>query len=173
MSAEAANFCTNFIFDAAHVVYVLQFKKQGAAVNKNLLASCVKSVVASQRIERDGDVDVRELDQTPILLLFTELSTFKVTIECLASQGTPEAVLDRCRELAQTGPREVMDRVLPLYVAQVDGQLRFKGTVMKFEDSTAALYNGEPQVANEIECLVSFLYPERSGPAESSTPKEE
>jgi hypothetical protein len=162
MSADAADVCTNFIFDASDVLYVLQFRKQGGSVNKNLLASCVKSVIAEQRVDREGEVDVQALDQTPILLLFTELTSFKVTIECLATKNTPESSLERCKALAQSGPREAMDRVLPLYVSQVDSQLRFKGTVMRFEDSTAALYNGEPQVANEIECLVSFLYPERS-----------
>lgn len=154
--------CTNFIFDGSDLIYVLQFKKVGASVNKNLLASCVKSVVANQRVERDGSVDVQELDQTPILLFFTELKTFQVTLECLASRRTPPAQLERCQTLAQDGPKAVMDRVLPLYVSQIDSNLKFRGTVMRFEDSTAALYNGEPQVANEIECLVSFLFPEKS-----------
>jgi hypothetical protein len=154
--------CTNFIFDASDVLYVLQFKKVGASVNKNLLASCVKSVVANQRVEQDGSVDVQALDQTPILLFFTELKTFQVTLECLASRRTPLEKLERCQTLAQEGPKAVMDRVLPLYVSQLDSNLKFRGTVMRFEDSTAALYNGEPQVANEIECLVSFLFPEKS-----------
>lgn len=150
----------NFIFDGVDFLYVLQFERNETVFNKNLFVSCVKSIVSTQRVESEGEVDVTRLDQAPVLLLTTNLTTMTINIEVLCSNITPASLVEVSKGIAQAGPREYMSRVLPLYTAQLDQELKFKGTVMRFDNNQAALYNGEPQVSSEMELLVSYLFPE-------------
>jgi hypothetical protein len=157
----------NYLFDDATVLYILQFTRGKQAVDVNKLVSCTKSVIATKRMEADGELDVQELDKTPVVFLQTNLETFKTNIEILVSPHTTESSVQACKTLAEGGPREVMGRVLPLYVPHVfqhDNELKYKGTVMRFDHNTAALYQGEPEVSNEIEMLVTLFFPEMSSP---------
>jgi hypothetical protein len=153
----------NYLFDGTQVLYILQFTKGDLAFDTNKLVGCTKSVIARQRLEDEGDLDVQELDNTPVILFQTNLETLKSNIEALASPNAAPASIDACNLIAESGPREVLSRVLPLYVQNVvrTEELKYKGTVMRFdENNTASLYQGEPQVAREMEMLVTLFFPE-------------
>ena len=159
-----SSFCINYLFDKQDVIIVLQFTRgEQGTPDINRFAGCVKNVIASQREEADGDVDVLELDQTPVLLCKTNVENMSSDMNVLASRTTREASKAKCQRLAEAGPKEVLSEVMPLYVSQctmIDNELKYKGPVMKFENNMAALYNGEPLKANEIEMLVTLFFPE-------------
>lgn len=155
----------NYPFDGVTTLYVLQFTRGPQNVDLNKLVSCTKSVIANKRMETEGELDVQALDQTPVILFQTDLDTFKSTIEVLASKHTSEKSLESSKALAAEGPREVMSRVLPQYVSQLiheNNELKYKGTVMRFDNNVAALYQGPPEEAREIEMLVTLFFPEMS-----------
>ena len=158
-----SQYSINYLFDGCDVIYLLQFSQEVSSGNVNKLVGYCKQVIASQRASLDGEVDVEQLDQTPVLLFKTHVDNMNSDINVLASPKTPDAVLNRCKALAAAGPREVLSRVMPLYTPDVilqDNELRFKGIVMRFDGETAGVYQGQPQVAREIEMLVSLFFPE-------------
>lgn len=153
----------NYLFDGTQILYILQFTKGDLACDVNKLVGCTKSVIASQRLEAEGDLDVQELDRTPVILFQTNLETLKSSMEVLASPNAPQAAVDACTPILEGGPREVLSRVLPLYVQNVlrTDDIKYKGTVMRFdENNIASLYQGEPQTAYEMEMLVTMFFPE-------------
>lgn len=166
----------NYLFDDTDVIYLLQFgreaSKNDSVVNK--LVGFTKQVIATQREKEDGEVDVEQLDQTPVLLFKTHVDSMRSELNVLASPKTPTSVTNRCKALAEAGPREVLSRVMPLYVANVilqDNELRYKGVVMRFDGEVAGVYQGEPQIAREIELLVSLFFPELNPKADGESKK--
>lgn len=157
-----ASFC--YLFDKGDILFVLQFTR-GEQLHQsvNKLVSCVKSVIASQRQEADGELDAEELDGVPVILFKTNLENMKSDIQVLVSHGTTEQQQAACKRLAEAGPKDIMSAIMDLYIRKckvINDQLKYTGTVMKFEDNAAALYQGEPQVAHEMELLVSLFFPE-------------
>ena len=159
-----SSFCINYLFDKQDTLYILQFTR-GTILHQdtNKLVSCTKSVIAGQREEAEGELDVEELDRTPVILFKTNVDNMTSDMNVFTSPSTTEAATERCKRLAEAGPREVLAEVLPVYISECiarENELRYSGTVMKFEDNTAALYQGEPQKAHEIEMLVTMFFPE-------------
>ena len=160
-----SNFCINYLFDKHDTLFILQFTRgdqTGQDLNK--LVSCTKTVIASQREEEEGEIDVNELDRTPVILFTTDVDTMKSDINVLASRNANEVSTEKCKRLAKSGPREIMAEVMAIYIKKCTlsnkNELQYTGTVMKFEGNNAALYQGEPQVAREIEMLVTMFFPE-------------
>lgn len=159
----AAKHSINFLFDGEDVVYVIQFHPSGidGSVDRNRLNAFVKSVIAEQR-QSAGSFDRDEVDQLVLILFQADLQTLNSNLEVLRSASSPSDTVDRCKALATRGPRAVMDQVLPLYISQLDGNLKFRGAAMRIENNQASLYTGEPFVSHEMELIVSSLYPEHN-----------
>ena len=159
-----SSFCINYLSDKQDIIIVLQFIRgdQGTP-DVNRLVGCIKNVIAGQREEAEGEVDVPELDRAPVFLFQTNVETMKSDMNVLSSRSSTDASKAKCHRLAEAGPRDVLAEVLPLYISQcavINNELRYKGTVMRYENNMAALYSGEPQKAHEIELLVTLFFPE-------------
>lgn len=152
-----------YALDGYHVFYVLRFFKEdtGEAVDKNRLSGFVKSLVRKARDAADGEADCEEIDRTPLLLLHMNMTQMHCDLEVLSSPATPQEKLEQYQRVARDGPKEFLNRMMPLYVQSLTPELKFKGIVFKFADGQA--YEADELfVAREIEFLVTLFFPENT-----------
>lgn len=163
MSTESIN----YVFDDWDRVYVLQFYKDSiGTVNKNSFSGVVKTAIHSKRVAAEGDaegVSVKEIDRLPILVLHMDIQKMQCDIEVLSSPLADSVKVSLCRELASQGPKALLDRVMPLYIRQLDSQLKFTGTVFRYTSPPDEAHKADDSFhATEIEFLVTLFYPEMS-----------
>ncbi len=151
----------NYVLDGWDRLYVLQFFTTEGPFDKNQFFGCVKSLVFKTRVSKSGDEDglSKEVDKTPIVFLKMSSNKMQCDLEVLSSPDTPASKKESCVAIANNGPKEFMDRIMPLYIDSLDEHLKFKGIVFRFANNIAH-DSDERFVATEIEFLVSLFYPD-------------
>lgn len=168
MSEANSTESINYVFDDWDRVHVLQFYKHSVGnLDKNAFCRAVKTAVHSQRLvaaendASDGDALVKDIDRLPIVLLHMDIEKMQCDIEVLSSNYSDSVKVGLCRDLAASGPKAVLDRVLPLYIRQLDSQLKFTGSVFRYQSPPDEAYLADESfVASEIEFLITLFYPE-------------
>ena len=89
----------------------------------------------------------------------------KSDIQVLVFHGTTVQQQEACMRLAQAGPQDILSAIMDLYIRNcklINDQQKYTGTVIKFEDNAAPLYQTETQTACEMELLVALFFPEQN-----------